>query len=328
MKKIFLSLLVIMIIISSKVSLFAKENYYYVTPGGESIGLKIETGIEIVGKYSVQTVEGKNNPWKNSELIVGDYITAVNNVKVNNNTELTTYLNNNNFEYVTLTISRNNQSFTTSIDVVETLNNEKSIGLYVKDKMLGIGTLSFVYEDKFASLGHGIYDDKKLISSTNGELTWSVVQGVKKATTQVAGEKRATLSKTEIGKIKAIKDSGVYGNFNEKLNKKKIPVAGIEEVKCSTAKIYTVINDNTVESFDVEIINLKSQTIPESKGIKIKIIDEDLINETGGIVQGMSGSPIIQDNKLIGVVSHVTVENPTIGYGIYAKWMLDEMLSL
>ena len=98
-------------------------------------------------------------------------------------------------------------------------------------------------------------------------------------------------------------------------------------MKCDNAVMYTVINGNNVEKFNVEIIETKSQSIISSKGIKIKVTDSTLINETGGIVQGMSGSPIIQNGKLIGIVSHVTLDNPTIGYAVYAKWMYEELAS-
>ena len=224
-------------------------------------------------------------------------------------------------------IKRDNKYYETNIDVVKTVSNEPSIGLYIKDKMLGIGTLSFVYNNKFASLGHGIYENNELINLNNGDLTYSNVLSVQKATFNKAGEKRATLSSDTIGKINKIKDTGVYGNFSKSISKDKIKLANINEVKCDKADIYTVLNGNNVERFAVEIIETKNQDSIQSKGIKVKVTDSKLISETGGIVQGMSGSPIIQNGKLVGVISHVTLDNPTIGYAVYAKWMYDELLS-
>ena len=303
------------------------SNDIYVIPGGESIGLKIETGVEVVGKYSVQTSDGKKNPWSNSKIEVGDYIIKVNNNPITNNESLIRELKNLSSNECTLNIKRDSGYYDTTISVVRTLSNEPSIGLYVKDKMLGIGTLSFIYNNKFASLGHGIYENNELINLNSGDLTYSNVLSIKKATLNHAGEKRATLSSSAIGKIEMIKDTGVYGSINNKISKNKIKIADISEVKCDEAVIYTVLNGTSVEKFDVEVIETKSQSFVSSKGIKIKVTDSTLINETGGIVQGMSGSPIIQNGKLIGVVSHVTLDNPTVGYAVYAKWMYDELVS-
>lgn len=303
------------------------NNDIYVIPGGESIGLKIETGVEVVGKYSVQTNSGKKNPWANSKIDVGDYIVKVNDVSVSNNEGLIKILKDLKSSTCTLQIKRDNKYYETNIDVVKTVSNEPSIGLYIKDKMLGIGTLSFVYNNKFASLGHGIYENNEIINLNHGDLTYSNVLSVQKATFNKAGEKRATLSSDTIGTINKIKDTGVYGTFNKSITKNKVKLANIDEVKCDTAEIYTVLNGNNVEKFTVEIIETKDQNTIQSKGIKVKITDSTLIDETGGIVQGMSGSPIIQNGKLVGVISHVTLDNPTIGYAVYAKWMYEELLS-
>lgn len=324
MKKIIFIIFFLILCLTISFNVAASDNIF-VIPGGESIGLKIETGVEIVGKYSVQTSSGKKNPWANSKIEVGDYIVKVDNNVISNNDELIKVLKTLNKNNCVLSIRRNNQNYETNIDVVKTISNEPSIGLYVKDKMLGIGTLSFVYNNKFASLGHGIYENNELININQGNITYSNVLSIKKATLNQAGEKRATLLQNPIGIINAIKDTGVYGTFNNKIQKDKVKLAEINEVKCDDAVMYTVINGNTVEKFDVEIIETKSQSIISSKGIKVKVTDSELINETGGIVQGMSGSPIIQNGKLVGIISHVTLDNPTIGYAVYAKWMYEEL---
>ncbi len=327
MKKIFLCIFTLIILFSFEIVINASEKYYYVVPGGESIGLKIDTGVEIVGKYSVQTENGKVNPWKESSIDVGDYIIEIDGNKVNNNLDLTNYLKNSTKNEVLIKVKSDNKITTTQIKIVTTLNNEKTIGLYIKDKMLGIGTLSFVYQDNFASLGHGIYENNELINLNDGTLTWSKVAGIKKATTSRAGEKRATLVNDNIGVIKSIKDTGVYGKFNAKIKKNRMMVSKPEEVRNGKAEIYTVINDDKVEIFDIEIIETRSQSTIDTKGIKIKVTDSSLIDTTGGIIQGMSGSPIVQDGKLVGVVSHVTIENPLYGYAMYAEWMVEEIVN-
>lgn len=325
MKKIIIIIFFSLFIILNTFNVSA-NNDIYVIPGGESIGLKIETGVEVVGKYSVLTDEGKVNPWSESKIEVGDYIIEVNNDLINNNEQLIDKIRKSN-QMCYLKIKRQENYFNTTINVVKTTTNEPSIGLYVKDKMLGIGTLSFVSNNKFASLGHGIYENNELIDVHKGDLTFSNVLSIKKATLNQAGEKRAAISTEPIGTINYIKDSGVYGIFNKKLNKNHVKLAKTTDVKNGKAKLYTVLNGNNVEQFDIEIIETKSQTHVDSKGIKIKVTDSKLIDETGGIVQGMSGSPIMQNGKLVGVVSHVTLENPTVGYAVYAEWMYNELVA-
>ena len=326
MKKIIFFIIFLCFCLTISINIKA-NNDIYVMPGGESIGLKIETGVEIVGKYTVSTNDGKKNPWQKSNIEIGDYIEKVNDYNVENNESLLKILKQLDESSCVLTIKRNNKLIKTNIDIVKTVAKEPSIGLYVKDKMLGIGTLSFVYDNKFASLGHGIYENNELININNGDLTYSNVVSIKKATLNQSGEKRATLASTKIGEIKTIKDSGVYGVISQKINKNKVKIADIEDVKCDDAVIYTVINGNKVETFDIEIIETKYQNSINSKGIKIKVTDSTLLNETGGIIQGMSGSPIIQNGELVGVVSHVTLDNPMIGYAVYAKWMYEDLIN-
>ena len=326
MKKIIFFIIFLCFCLTISINIKA-NNDIYVMPGGESIGLKIETGVEIVGKYTVSTNDGKKNPWQKSNIEIGDYIEKVNDYNVENNESLLKILKQLDESSCVLTIKRNNKLIKTNIDIVKTVTKEQSIGLYVKDKMLGIGTLSFVYDNKFASLVHGIYENNELININNGDLTYSNVVSIKKATLNQSGEKRATLASTKIGEIKTIKDSGVYGVISQKINKNKVKIAGIEDVKCDDAVIYTVINGNKVETFDIEIIETKYQNSINSKGIKIKVTDSALLNKTGGIIQGMSGSPIIQNGELVGVVSHVTLDNPMIGYAVYAKWMYEDLIN-
>ncbi len=326
MKKIIFFIIFLCFCLTISINIKA-NNDIYVMPGGESIGLKIETGVEIVGKYTVSTNNGKKNPWQKSNIEIGDYIEKVNDYNVDNNESLLKILKELDESSCILTIKRNNKLIKTNIDIVKTNTKEPSIGLYVKDKMLGIGTLSFVYDNKFASLGHGIYENNELININNGDLTYSNVVSIKKATLNQSGEKRATLASTKIGEIKTIKDSGVYGVISQKINKNKVKISDIDDVKCDDAVIYTVINGNKVETFDIEIIETKYQNSINSKGIKIKVTDSVLLNETGGIIQGMSGSPIIQNGELVGVVSHVTLDNPMIGYAVYAKWMYEDLIN-
>lgn len=304
------------------------KNEKQVILGGNSIGLKLDTGVYVAGKYQVQVENQKVSPWKSSDIEEGDKIIAYNSQKINSNQELLNLLKNDTNNVASLTIMRNKQIFTTTIDIVKTKNNSKSLGLYIKDKMVGIGTLTFINSsnNRYASLGHGIYDNNTILTLSTGDITLSSIESIKKSIPGVAGEKRASVGSTVIGTIECNKVSGIYGKItNSKiLNNQTIAVAEQKEVKIGNAKIYTVIDGDKIESFDVKIVNVALQSSPDIKGIKFEVIDKRLLSLTGGIVQGMSGSPIVQNGKLIGAVSHVCIDNPSSGYGMHIEWMLND----
>ena len=295
--------------------------------GGENIGIKVNTGIVVIGKYEVETVNGKVSPWKNSNIEIGDEILSVNGLEVKDNANLIKVLKNINSNTTKLEIMRGKNRFFTNIDIVLTKNDQKSLGLYIKDKLLGVGTITFINAENgnFASLGHGIYYDNNLYKGNNGVILDSTVESIKKGIPGDAGEIRSTLNNKVIGYIGKNTISGLYGkSINTNFDKRKlIEVADVEEVQIGPAKILTTLDDNIVKEYNIEIISLEKQEYEQIKGIKIKIVDDNLINKTGGIVQGMSGSPIIQNDKLVGAISHVVIDNPTIGYGMYAEWMLN-----
>ena len=312
----------------SLTNLSANQIHYQVIPGGETIGLKVNTGVQIVGKYEVLTKTGKISPWKDSDIFENDKIIAINNQKINNNQELLDILKLNSNE-IELTLERNKQIINTKINIVITKDNEKSLGLYIKDKIIGIGTMTFIdpINNRFASLGHGIYEDDELIKTNKGTIVNSKIQSIKKAMPGTAGEKRASLLSNNLGNISLCSDTGIYGKIKSINDFKKdlISTSVQEEVKKGTAYFYTVIDNQNIQKYKIEITDVFLQTNCSPKGIKFKVVDTQLIKETGGIVQGMSGSPIVQDNKLIGAVSHVNVENPLIGYGIHIEWMLKDI---
>ena len=305
------------------ISYASSNNSVYV--GGENIGIKINTGVVIIGKYEVDTADGKISPWKNSNIEIGDEIISINGLKVTDNKSLINVLKNIETSTTKLEILRNKTKFITNIDIVMTKNNQKSLGLYIKDKLLGVGTITFINSENgnFDALGHGIYYDNNLFARSNGVILDSNVDSIKKGIPGDAGEIRSSINSQVIGYISKNTISGLYGkSIKEQFkNKKLMEIAEINDIKIGKATILTTLDDNVVREYDIEIIELDHQKSENIKGIKIKITDERLINKTGGIVQGMSGSPIIQDGKLVGAVSHVVVDNPIIGYGMYAKWM-------
>lgn len=330
MKKI-IKILSIFLIFSLFLTFNVKANYTEtVYLGGDSIGIKMDTGVYVAGKYAVLTDNGKISPWKNSNIEVGDRIISINNVKVYSNEDLLNMIEKTNNSYVNLTLTRNDKIFNTSINVIKNQKEESSIGLYIKDQIQGIGTLTFITKDKFfASLGHGVYENKTLVNSTGGTLYYSSVNTIKKAEPGIAGEKRAAMSVSQIGKILANDVTGLYGSITSiPTNAKEVAVIKQNEIQKGKAEIYTVVSSNVVKGYEIEIINVNYQNSKDVKGVQIKVIDEELINKTGGIVQGMSGSPIIQNGKLVGAVSHVTVDNPIYGYGMHVEWMIDEIKEL
>lgn len=296
--------------------------------GGNTIGLKIETGVVVVGKYQVQTASKKVSPWKNSDILDGDKIIAFNDTSISCNNDLFNCMKKTKENNAVLTIERDNQCHKTNIDIVYTKTNDKSIGLYIKDRIIGIGTLTFIdpKTHHFASLGHGIYDENVSFGNVEGSINSSTIEGIKKSNPGEAGEKRAILTNKTYGTMKINKSTGIYGRLTNQalFNRQQIQIAEQKEVVNGPAKIYTVIEGEKIEAFDIKVTNVYLQETPNIKGIKYEVTDARLLDKTGGIIQGMSGSPIVQNGKLIGAVSHVTVDNPKIGFGVHATWMYDD----
>ena len=309
-----------------KINTYANSDKLVVL-GGENIGIKLNTGVTVIGKYEVETEDGKLKPWRNSDIEINDIIISVNNLKVSDNSTLLNILSNVETKQVNLELLRNGKKITTNIDIIKNKTNQKSLGLYIKDKIMGVGTLTFIDKEtnRFASLGHGIYHNNELYENNKGVILESNVESVKKAIPGDAGEIRSNLNNQVIGYISSNKNTGLYGKgMTRRKNEELIEIATVDEVTIGKAQIVTTLTSNKKEKFDIEIIEVEKQTSIDIKGIKIKITDPKLLAITGGIVQGMSGSPIVQDGKLVGAVSHVVVDNPTIGYGIYAEWMLKD----
>ncbi|MTL76459.1 SpoIVB peptidase, partial [Turicibacter sanguinis] len=203
--------------------------------------------------------------------------------------------------------------------------------LYLRDKLAGIGTLTFIDPNslKYGALGHEIIDQdtNQLVTVSYGEIINSNVTAIRKAATGRPGEKVADiLFDQKLGTLEKNNNFGIYGVMGnaDTFSKEPMPIAYANEVKTGPAQIYTVLNGNKVEVFNINITEVNPQTQKAIKGLKYVVTDERLLNETGGIVQGMSGSPIIQDGKIVGAVTHVLVHDATMGYGIFIEWMLQE----
>lgn len=283
--------------------------------GGESIGLQLSTGVYVTGKFDVNGV----SPWEKTGVENGDIIVSLNNIEVNSISEISNIVNKAKpNSTVPIIILRDNNKINSQINVYQ-YNGKNTIGLYVKDMILGVGTLTYIDPtlNQYGALGHAMTE----LAINSGVITTSSVNSIRKSLPGIAGEKRATILNRTLGTININSDFGVFGKYNAPSGD-LIEVGEAADVVLGPAQIVTVLNGTEKEYFDVMVVEAKLQSDEDVKGIKIKIIDDELIAKTGGIIQGMSGSPIVQNGKLIGAVSHVIVDNPLFGYGVYAEWML------
>jgi stage IV sporulation protein B len=311
---------------------------FRVIPGGQSIGVKLNTvGVLVVGHHLINTTNGKKSPGEIAGIKVGDIITEINGSKIEKMTDVAPFVQTagQDGEALQMVISRESGKFKTKLTPLKDKGeNTYKLGLYIRDSAAGIGTMTFVHPQskKYGALGHVIsdMDTKKPIVVEDGQIVRSTVTSIEKGSNGDPGEKLARFSSDReiVGNIKKNSPFGIFGELNKELKNgvldKPLPIALSHQVKEGPAKILTVVNDDRVEEFNIEIVSTIPQKFPATKGMVIKVTDPKLLEKTGGIVQGMSGSPIIQDGKLIGAVTHVFVNDPTSGYGVHIEWMLNE----
>jgi len=309
------------------VLVFAYSNQ--VVLGGENIGIHIDTpGVMVIGFYKVNGSFLKGTP----EIQVGDLITKVNNTDISKIEDLTNTIEkeikNNK---VTLTVIRNGNTVEIQMDL-DLVDGVYKTGLYVKDGITGIGTLSYIDPETkvYGALGHEILEStsSRIVEVKTGRIFESTVTSIRKSSNGDAGEKNAEFNYNHVyGDVKENTNHGIFGIYKEKIETTLIPVGTKEDIKIGSAKIYTVLKGNTKKEYEIEITNINEYS--DIKNLTFKITDQELLKETGGIVQGMSGSPIVQNGKIIGAVTHVIVDNPVTGYGIFITTMLengDEMI--
>lgn len=309
-----------------------------VIPGGQSIGVKLHSvGVLVVGFHQVNTEEGKKSPGESAGITAGDIIIEMNGQKIEKMSDIAPFVQKagKTGESLDLLIKRDKQKIKTKlVPEKDEAEGMYRIGLYIRDSAAGIGTMTF-YEPKskkYGALGHVIsdMDTKKPIVVEDGEIVRSTVTSIEKGTGGNPGEKLARFSSDRniIGDINRNSPFGIFGTLNQtienNISDKALPVALSNEVKEGPAEILTVIENDKVEKFNIEIVSTTPQKFPATKGMVLKITDPKLLKKTGGIVQGMSGSPIIQNGKVVGAVTHVFVNDPTSGYGVHIEWMLSE----
>ncbi len=318
-----LLLLFSFLLICIPVNVFAYSEY--VIPGGETVGIEVNSaGVLVVGFYKVDnTYIGKDYGFK-----VGDKILKINDSSVSNIDEMVEAVNKNENGSIKFTVLRDDKEIALEVSLTKDPEGVYKTGLYVKDSITGIGTLTYIDPESkiFGALGHEIMEKTTAskFEIKDGKIFEANVVNIDKSSDNSAGEKNATYNKGEVfGTIKENATSGVFGNFSAQIpSKDKLKVATSSEIKTGEAYIQTVLKDNKVESFSINILKLDNNS--DTKNILFEITDKRLLNQAGGIVQGMSGSPIVQDNKIVGAVTHVIVNDVTKGYGIFITTMLKE----
>lgn len=296
----------------------------YLIPGGENIGIELKSkGIVVVGSYSVNN----QTPVKDAGIIPGDIITALNDTKVSSISDMVKFINQNNLDSVKITFIRDNIDKFTNLKLYKE-NGVVKTGLYVKDSIIGIGTLSFIDPNTklFGALGHEIIEKTsgRIFSIESGTIFDSTVTGITKSTDGTPGEKNARYYTDKVnGTVEENTKQGIFGMYTNTLpNKNLYKVATPSDIKLGKAVIRTVLDGNTSKEYEINITKIYENT--KTKNILFEIIDKELLEKTNGIVQGMSGSPILQGEYIIGAVTHVVVDNPHKGYGIFITNMLEE----
>lgn len=318
--KLLISFFTLLLIIP--LNIFAYSNYVIV--GGETIGIEVNSkGVLVVGFYKI------NNSFiaKDAGFAIGDVITKVNDKTVEDINSMVSEVEKSK-KQATFTVMRNNITKEIKLNLSEDENNVLKTGLYVKDKINGVGTLTYIDPESriFGALGHEIIESTTAskFEIKDGKIYDAKVSSIVKSRDGRAGEKNANYNRNIIkGIIEENEISGIFGKYNYDINTdNKLEVGKSSNVKTGEAKIRTVIEDDKVEEFTINILRLDEYS--KTKNILFEITDNRLLEKTGGIIQGMSGSPIIQDNKIIGAVNYVIVNSTAKGYGVFITTMLEE----
>lgn len=304
-----------------------------IVPSGIPFGVKIFTnGVMIVGMTEVDTAAGLENPAKKAGLKEGDVILSINGLQVFSNRQVAAIIEESGAQGVTMEIHRNGAQQTVNFIPAYSLSMEKfKAGLWVRDSSAGIGTLTF-YEPQdqlFGGLGHGIcdVDTGELLPLKSGEIIPAEITDVIRGASGAPGELCGYFRETSVmGELNANSEVGVYGRlFANFVTQTPVEVAFKQEVQEGPAQILATISGHEPAYYDIVIKKIHYKSDSAQKNMVIEVTDSALLQKTGGIVQGMSGSPILQNGRLVGAVTHVFVNDPTQGYAIFAENMIMEM---
>ena len=298
---------------------------------GEVFGIKLYTdGVIVVGIQEVQTDSGKKSPSGSAGIEVGDIIVAIDGENVYTSDQVQSILGANNGGSFEVKIKRGERyrDYTVTPVYCEREGCYKA-GMWVRDSTAGIGTITFYNKQSgiFAALGHQIndIDTKEIMPMLDGEAVKATVSKIEKSTRGTTGSLECDFTNQTLGKLLSNTDCGIYGAYAEISEcAKEYPVAAIQEVKKGKATLISTVKRGQPKEYEIEITHIGFNENNREKNMIVKVTDKDLIDKTGGIVQGMSGSPIIQNGKLVGALTHVIVGNPQKGYAVFAQTMAEE----
>lgn len=304
----------------------------YAAPCGTPVGIYLKSdGIMVIGTGEIVNEAGNVVEPAFGILKSGDYIETVNGRVLENKDDLIEMVNACNGSAVHLEVRRNGEVLNIDLDPVQAEDGTYKLGAWVRDDTQGIGTVTYVdTKGAFGALGHGISDSDtgRLVDAKEGELYETEILGIEKGQAGNPGVMSGVIyygNGTKLGDVTVNSDEGIFGTVNSRflqnIVSEAIPIGFRQDVKKGNAVIRSSVSGE-VKDYDIEIQKVDHAAIQKNKGMTIKVVDEELLELTGGIVQGMSGSPIIQDGKLVGAVTHVLVNDPSKGYGIFIENML------
>ena len=313
-----------------------------VYPGGQSIGVLLSSdGLMIADLGAVVDVTGVERfPARDAGMQPGDVLLSIEGHRLSRPEQVSALINSLAQErrVLDVVVRRNNRTIALQVEPVLTRpfgqqSQTYLLGIYLEDPAAGVGTMSFYHQEtgRFGALGHTVTDSRgRPLTIDRGSIVEATIDSIRYGSKGSPGEKVGFFDgyQDAIGTIDSNTEFGIFGQLEGPLPQsvftQPVPVAFAHQVRLGPAEIYTVLQGNRVERFSVEIVKVVNQTRPGDKGIVIEVTDERLLRETGGIIQGMSGSPILQDGMLVGAITHVFVNNPRKGYGSFAEWMVYE----
>ena len=326
-------------LVSSKKQMFKREvsaktsDETMVIPGGMPIGIYLETeGVMVLGTDEITGIDGMRHEPSAHKVKTGDYIVGINHHKITDKSELIEAVKTLDSTEVILDIHRKDQDIEVKTQAVKCSADEYKLGIWVRDNAQGLGTITFLdASSRFGALGHGIHDvdTNELLNISNGTVYTTSIKDIQKGTDGTPGGMEGIIiynNYNVLGSITTNSEAGIFGTIDriDTLFKDQTPVSTVEKenIKKGPAVIRCAV-EGKVKEYDVRITSVNLKTDEVNKGIELEVTDQELLKITGGIVQGMSGSPILQDGKLVGAVTHVFVNNPTKGYGIFIENMLE-----
>lgn len=297
--------------------------------GGQTVGVALYTdGLLVTDITAVKTENGECSPCANAGIKRGDYLISANGITLDDVSNMDTVIKKSKGKELSLVFRRGETVYSASVTPIKS-DGEYKLGLWLKDGAAGLGTVTFSDPESgiYMALGHSINEASVPLKLKTGRIVKCTVTGVNKGKKASAGELKGTfgVNASILGTVDENTRFGLIGRTNGEFSSKtEIELGKKESVHEGSAEIYTDFDGGEVKAYSIEIVKVNVQTVPQEKSMVIKVTDPNLIEKTGGIVQGLSGSPIVQDNKLIGAVTHVMIADPTRGYGIFIENMLSQ----